>query len=219
MGENKISFLRNCELYEGLSDEEICSVAQSSVNRNYTKGELIYTPHTPAPNIYIVKKGEVQLYHSIDGKKIVFDILTPGSVFGCFQMEQSLPNHFAECSKPGYLCTTPINEFLQLVQVYPEITLRLMQKMAHRLNEYETKLEASSGDAATKILYELKRIQEKRSRNFFGKIFSLPLRMTHEEIAHLTGLNRVTVTRTMQELIHMGKISIDSSSGGITIQV
>ena len=104
-------------------------------------------------------------------------------------MEQSLPNHFAECSKPGYLCTTPINEFLQLVQVYPgNYSSSYAKKWRIALNEYETKLEASSEMPPQRFSMNSKRIQEKLS-NFFGKIFSLPLRMTHEEIVHLTGLN------------------------------
>ena len=217
MGENKISFLRNCELYEGLSDEEICSVAQSSVDRNYTKGELIYTPHTPAPNIYIVKKKEKFSSITVLMEKIVFDILTPGSVFGCFQMEQSLPNHFAECSKPGYLCTTPINEFCNWYRCILKLLFVLCKKW--RIASMNTnKTRSLFGRCRHKDSLWTQTHTREGSRNFLERFF-FHFEWHMREIAHLTGLNRATVTRTMQELIHMGKISIDSSSGGITIQV
>jgi CRP-like cAMP-binding protein len=214
----KVNFLKNLDLYEGLSDDQICCVAENSVDRDYSTGEQIYTPYEQAGYIYIVKKGEVELYHNIDGKKVVFNVLTPGSVFGCFQPDNKVPNHFAQCTKSCYLCTTPVDEFLKLVQIYPEMMLKLMQKMASRMNEYEEKLEVSFGNASTKILYELRRLQEKRQKGFLGKIFNIPLRMTHEEISKITGLNRVTVTKTMQELIKQGKIQIDETTGGMNLQ-
>lgn len=217
--QKKTHFLRNLDLYEGLTDKQICCVAENSVDRSYKKGEQIYTPYEEATNIYVVKRGEIELYHNIDGKKVVFNILPPGSVFGCFQKENYIPNHFAECAKDCYLCTTPVEEFLKLVQVYPEMMLKFMEKMALRVHEYEKKMEVSFGNAGSKILYELQRVQEKRKQGLLGKFFTIPLRMTHEEIAKITGLNRVTVTKAMQELIREKKIYIHEHTNEIVLNV
>ena len=141
--EKKVPFLRNINIYQGLSDEEIMCVAKHSIDKEFPKNTQIYSPFEEAPYIYVIKKGEVQLYHHVGDKKSVFNILTPGTVFGCFNTQTNTPNHFAECTQNCYVCVTPVKEFLQLVTVYPEMMLRLMQNMAQRLDEYEQKIESS----------------------------------------------------------------------------
>ena len=209
--------LRDVNIYEGMTDEEIVCIAKNSIDKDYGKNALIYSPYEENQNIYVIKKGEVQLYHDKNGKKVVFDVLTPGTLFGSLNPEQKKPNHFAEATKNSHFCVTPVNDFLKLVATNPEMMLRFMQKMASRLKDYEEKLEVSNGTAEDKILYELKRLKEKRSKNFFGKMFNIPLRLTHEELAALTGLNRVTVTRTLGELEKQGRVSIDSKTGVIEV--
>ncbi|PCI25148.1 hypothetical protein COB57_02955 [Candidatus Peregrinibacteria bacterium] len=209
--------LKDIDIYAGLTDEEIVCIAKNSHDKSLNKNNLIYSPFEENSNIYVLKKGEVQLYHTIKDKKVVFDVLTPGSVFGCLDPSQLIPNHFAECSRGAFLCVTPVKEYIEIVKARPEMMLRFIQKIAERLRDYEKKLEASSGSASDKILYEIKRVKEKRSRNFFGKIFQMPLRMTHEHLAVLTGLNRVTVTRTIDELKKTNKLIIDEKTGGMEL--
>lgn len=216
---DKSSFIRNLDIYEGLTDEEIVCIAKHSRDEHVKRNMQVYSPHSDDQNIYVIKKGEVQLYHHKNGKKIVFDILTPGTVFGCFDPKEKRHSHFAECTRDSYLCITPVNEFSMLVSQRPEMMLRFMQRISSRLKDYENKLEASSGSAADKIMYEISRLKAKRSKNFFGKYLPIPLRITHEEIANLTGLNRVTVTRTLSELKKQKLISIDENTGIIEINL
>ena len=213
----KIGYLRNIDIYQGLTDEEIVCIAKNSHDKTVQKNNLLYTPHEDNQYIYVLKRGEIQLYHSKDGNKVVFDIIGPGTVFGGFNTENRRPNHFAECIRNSFLCVTPINEFLMIVSKRPEMMLHLMQKMSERIFEYEKKLEVSTGSASEKIMYELARLKEKRSHNFMGKFFAQPLKVTHERLAIMTGLNRVTVTRTMDILKKTNKIEINDTTKEITI--
>lgn len=209
--------LKDIDIYEGISDEEIVCIAKNSHDKELKKKNLIYSPYEDNTNIYVLKKGEVHLYHFVNEKKVVFDILTPGAVFGCFNPAEKRHTHFAECTRDAFLCVTPVKEFLMIVAEKPEMMLRFMQKIAARLKEYEQKLEVSTGSAADKIMYEISRIKGKRSKNFFGKIFNIPLRITHEELSYVTGLNRVTITRTLKELKKEKRLKIDEETGGIEI--
>jgi CRP-like cAMP-binding protein len=213
----KLGYLRNIDIYQGLTDAEIVCIAKNSHDKTIQKNNLIYTPHEDNQYIYVLKRGEVQLYHSKDGNKVVFDIIGPGTVFGGFSSESRRPNHFAECVRNSFLCVTPVNEFLTLVSKRPEMMLNLMQKMSERISEYERKLEVSTGTASEKIMYELARLKEKRSHNFMGKFFAQPLKVTHERLAIMTGLNRVTVTRTMDVLKKANKIQVNDKTKEITI--
>ncbi|MBT4936360.1 Crp/Fnr family transcriptional regulator [Candidatus Peregrinibacteria bacterium] len=209
--------LKGIDIYEGISDEEIVCIAKNSHDKKVSKKSLIYSPYEDNTNIYVLKKGEVHLYHYTNEKRVVFDILTPGAVFGCFDPKEKRHTHFAECTRDAFLCVTPVREFLLIVEKKPEMMLRFMQKMATRLKEYELKLEVSTGTAADKIIYEISRLKDKRSRNFFGKFFDIPLRVTHEELSLLTGLNRVTITRTLKQLKKEKRLKVDEKTGGIQV--
>jgi len=218
MEKKKITgYVHDLDIYEGLSDQEILCYAHNSRDEKKGRGELIYSPGDPIENIYVLHHGEAQLYHMVHGKKVVFDVLTPGTVFGAFDIDNMKASHYCEIMRDAELCVTPRSEFLNLVSAHPEMLLNMLRKLSDRIQDYERKLEVAAGTAEDKLIYELERQKEKRSRNFLGKFFQIHLKLTHEQLAMLTGLNRITVTRTLKGLKEKGVISLDDKSGAITL--
>ena len=207
--DQKMWFLKNLDIYEGISEKTLCQIAQKAFEESYKKGTQIYTPHEDDQNIYCIKHGEMILYHSKDGKRAIFDTLGPGSVFGSFDPGQERPTHFAETTRNTLLCVTPLSEFLKIVESHPEMMLRFMQKMAQRIQDYETKIRSNIETASERVYSELERLKKKRQRSFIGKLIPIPLQITHEKLAEHTNLNRVTVTRSLKRLKEEGLISID----------
>jgi len=212
---DKFWFLKNLDIYEGISEAVLCRIASSAYETTVPTGTQIYSPHKEDGNIYVLKRGEVVLYHSKDGKRAIFDTLEPGSVFGSFDPQNLTPTHFAVTTRPTMLCVTPLNEFLKIISEHPEAMLRLMQKMALRIHDYEQKIQNSTEGATERIYNELERIQKKRQQSFLGKFLPIPLQITHETLAEHTNLNRVTVTRGLQQLKNEGLIRIESGTGVI----
>jgi len=202
-------FLKNLDIYEGVSEKAHCLLAPDSFEENYKKGTQIYTPHTADLNIYFLKHGEIILYHSQNGKRSIFDTLGPGSVFGSFDPNQKKPTHFAETTRNTLLCVTPLDEFLKIVQNRPELMLNLMQKMAERIQDYESKIRSNIETASERVYSELERLRKKKQSSFIGKLIPVPLQITHEKLAERTNLNRVTVTRSIKKLKDDGLILID----------
>ena len=132
-----------------------------------------------------------------------------GSVFGTFDPNQDKPTHFAETNKRSMLCVTPLDEFQKIIHHHPEMMLNLMQKMAHRIQDYETKMRSNIETASEKVYSELERLQKKRQFSWIGKFVPIPLQITHEKLAEHTNLNRVTVTRSLKKLKEEGLITID----------
>ncbi len=216
MQNNKqVLYIKDLNIYDSVPEKEFCEIAPNSVDKNFDNGIQIYTPHEEDGNIYVIHRGEVILYHSLDGKKSVFDTLGPGDVFGVFDEKNLTPNHFAQSTKNTILCTTPINEFLDIVSAYPTVMLRMMKKMAIKIGDYEEKIKSNIETASEKVYSSLLQLQKKRSRNPFSKL--IPLQMTHEKIAELTNLNRVTVTRCINKLKKEGLIIIDTKTGSIVL--
>ncbi len=212
----KFWFLKDLDIYEGISDASFCTIAPNSVDKRFPKDTQIYSPHEPDNHIYVVHRGEVILYHSKDGKRSIFDTLGPGSVFGTFDPKHPTPGHFAITTKNTELCVTPVNEFLKVIASHPEAMLKLMQKMTMRIQDYERKIHTNIETASERVYSELVRLKTKRQKGFIGKI-TIPLRITHEQLAEYTNLNRVTVTRSLKKLKEMGVIDIDKTSGSIEL--
>ena len=213
---SKVWFFKDLDIYAGVSEKALCTLAPDSFEENYRQGTQIYTPDQTDQNIYVLKHGEVILYHSKDGKRAIFDTLGPGSVFGNFDSNQPNPTHYAETTKGTLLCVTPLPEFLNIIKNRPELMLNLMQRMAERIQDYETKIKSNIETASERVYMELERLQKKRQGSIMGKILPIPLQITHEKLAEYTNLNRVTVTRSIKQLKDEGLIRI-SENGSIEL--
>ncbi len=211
----KILCLRNIDLYRGITENELIRLTSDAIEDTFGKGHLFYNPNAPAAHVYVIKSGEVELYQEKDGKKIVIETLFPGDVFGDFGTGDT--THYARVRRNCYICCTPTNEFLDVVRGHPEIAFNLMQSLAKKTADYEEKIASFSQPAKSRLFSELQRIERKNSREIFGKFFKLPLRISHQRLSEQTGLNRVTVTKLMQELQLEEKIKIDDQTNVITI--
>ena len=57
-----INFLRKIELFKGLVEPELESVAQNVEIKRYANGSLLFAQDSPRENIYLIFEGEVVLY-------------------------------------------------------------------------------------------------------------------------------------------------------------
>ena len=207
----KAWYITHIDIFEGISDMEMMQIAEKAAEHRCESSKHIYGPHDGFDrNVFILKEGEVVLYHSHDGKRQIFDVLGPGSLFGNFFPTSASASHFAEALPGSRYCSVPIEDFQKVVAVHPEILIRLLQKLSARLQDYEHKLKIDTGSAMDRVLNELKRYQRKKRNPFSLLSKDSPLALTHEKLAELTGLNRVTVTRTIKLLKLEGEIDVDA---------
>ncbi len=211
----KLWYLKNLDIFEGVPDDEIMQLAGKVRECTYNKGEMIYSHYESLNCIYVLKRGEVRLFHSKNGKRMVFDVLGPGSLFGGLVFTSDKSTHFAQATHPSRLCIFSEDDFLSILQRKPDIMMRFIKKMTQKIQEYEHSLSMRNDSADELILTELSKLHEKRGRSLFGVWKPSSIHITHEELAELTGLNRVTVTRALKRLKKASKIQIDKN--GISI--
>lgn len=209
--------LNNIDILDEIPDQEIMRLCDRVRDETYETPYILYIPNNLLEHIYIVKNGEVQLYHMHNGKRTVFDTLGVGDIFGNFSTETIRATHFAEAGRNTRVCLFPVEQFLRLVAEHPELMLKMMQVMAKRLTDYENRISLCPAPAKVKVLQELKRYRDKKTKSRFGRE-EKGIRLTHEKIASLTGLNRVTVTRALHELEQEEKILFHEKTGAIQVQ-
>ncbi len=216
----KLWYLKNYDLFEGISEADITKVAADTQMIEPPAHTVLYEASDEVERVYVIKKGEVRLFHQHpeSGKKVIFDTLEPGDVFGGISPESSQYGHFAQTMPGTCVCAFSQAEFLALISTYPQVMFRFMKHMTSRVAEYQQEFGKYQSKADDLVLHELQRLNDKRQRGWLGTIINRPLRATHEEIATLTGLNRVTVTRAMKSLREQSLIEYDSHTGVITLQ-
>jgi aspartate ammonia-lyase len=62
---NKNTFIKDIELFKGLSEEELEVLVQNLEQKEFSKGELLFEEHGPRKDIFIIYNGEVELFKSI----------------------------------------------------------------------------------------------------------------------------------------------------------
>ena len=113
---DKSWYLQQIDLFHGIPDEEIMAIADQMEERQCNKSEILYSPHDIANTICVLKKGEVTLYNSHHGKKLIIDVLRPGSIFGniTFQKDEK-STHYAEVTEDAYISFFPQDDFMKVI--------------------------------------------------------------------------------------------------------
>lgn len=175
--------------------------------RTISAGQTLYTPDQPADALYLLFQGAIKLYRLSDaGKMAITAILQPGELFGEMAFfRDSIYENFAEAATDVEVGIIPHSE-AQLLLQHGEIAQRIIRVMASRVNQLEFQLTAIAlkpvSERVTAILLYLYR----QLKDFAG---STPeIYITHEELAHMTGANRESVTKVLNDLQSQGIVAL-----------
>lgn len=201
-----IWYLRKIDLFADLTDSEMMELIEGLTHCEYPAKHQLYGPGDERVHMYILKEGEVTLYQTVDGKRVVVDILKPGSVFGDigFGSDDESTVH-AELSQKSFVCILPDNFFLQLMHKRPDVALKAFSVLNKRIAQYQSQLRfLSTLDAKDRILATIKLLNQKEDHSILPPILRTPTKITHEKLAGMTGLTRETVTKQLQDLEKSG---------------
>lgn len=175
-----------------ISEDLIYYFEQAGTKVQYHPNDIIYMQEDDANMLYLIIKGRVRVYLlNATGEEVTLEIIDRGRIFG----ESSfIYNSFRPTS------VSAINEVeliaCRLDDLYPylneskELTIALLQLMSHTCN-YLTSL--------IKKAYTYNRYEKVASFLLEQSIDDQVICYSHEEIASLVGLSRVTVTKVINE--------------------
>lgn len=174
------------------------------------KGKMIYMPCKTDDVLFLLRKGLVYLYlSSAEGRKFVVETIGPMTFFGEMTfVGQNMQNLFAEAAEDCTICILPRIAVEKLILWKPQVALRMLQEIGRRLHEVRELL----GDSVFKRMPSRLAVLLLRLSNEGTQ----PIKeMSHEELAHLIGSYRETLTLTLgylrdEEIINIGhrRISI-----------
>ncbi len=198
------SLLYELELLEGLSPAELSLIVGKTRVKTYSAGTMVFSPDdSPSDSVYVLSLGRVDMFMlTSDGKRLVTRQILPGSMFGMRRLFSRVKqSDFAEAIEDSTIFVLNREQLLASLKQHPNLLLRILEMVYDRLRLLEVRLlETAYSPVKVRIAYFLLNNADPRS-GILGSV-------THEEIGHIVGTVRQTVTETLNTFRKQGLIAI-----------
>ena len=176
---------------------------------SYSRGKEIFGPRQGGGLVYIVHSGCIRHYKSLpDGRSINLGLLGPNTVFTQEIDSDGLSSGTtAEALVDSSVSVVAADELADLIRRAPELATSVVHGMSKRLSELQTLTEhLLARDTSVRLAATLLTLARGFGRPMADGLTAITLPMTHQNLAHMIGSNRVTVTRKLVELQEHGAV-------------
>ncbi|WP_313164819.1 Crp/Fnr family transcriptional regulator [Sedimentibacter sp.] len=201
----------NVPIFRDLLPDEKESIMNSSNQKRFKKGEIIFTPGDSFDDLFVVNKGMVKISKvSSLGKEQILRILKPGDFMGELALfSKSILNNTAEALEQTEICIIQGNKIRQLLIQNPEMAIKFLQKYTERIEETEELIEQIGlRDVEQRIAnYLLIEIENNQIINNNGK-YEITLPVSKGDLAALIGTTQETLSRKLSLFQDNGWINL-----------
>lgn len=205
-------YFESVNLYDILCPHKVKPMAERHTFNYFKKDQFIYFPDEPAQYIYMIADGRVRIGHYLDdGKEVVSAILGMGEIFGELALagEEKRRDFAQAMDDKTTVCPLSIEELKALMWENKELSFKMLKLVGLRLMKLERKLELLVfKDARTRIIEFIRDSASYKGKKV-GYETLVPTKLTHKDIASLTGTSRQTVTTILNELKEKNLINFD----------
>jgi CRP/FNR family transcriptional regulator len=160
---------------------------------------LIFEQSQCCHHVFLLRLGQVKLFStSREGRIMIIRVGGPGDILGLNAALNDLPYEVsAETLEPSQLTGVRRGDLLWLLETCPEVGRKAAQVLANQYHELflDTRRLALSGSASGRLARLLLDWAVPATSGTFPRRFTLVF--THEELAHMAGTSRETVTRIL----------------------
>jgi len=206
---DKLSLLESVPIFSDLSKSDLSKISDRMTQRTFTKNQMILLEDDLGQTFFVISKGSVKITRlSDDGREVILAMLGEADFFG----EMSLLDGDGRSAnvvalEASEVLTLARNEFLDILEKYPKISICLLEELTHRLRKSDQQIESLSlSDVEQRIGITLIRLAEELGTIKQGSvtITNLPFQ---QDIANMAGTSRETVSRTFKLLEEKGLLS------------
>lgn len=195
-------YFESVSLYRILCPNKVKKMGETHKFITYKKDQFIYMPEDSATHIYMVVNGRVKIGHYMEtGDEVLSAVLTKGEIFGELAMAgEEKRKDFAQAMEEATICPLTIEELKDLMFENKELSFKILKLIGLRIMKLERKLELLVfKDARTRIIELLKDAAAWKGVQV-GFETMVQTKLTHKDIASLTGTSRQTVTTILNDL-------------------
>lgn len=177
-----------------------------AIMKQYKKGSMLFSQGDPVNYVYIVKTGRVKIFClSEDGKTHTFEILADGHIVGAGDyLLGGYHKTFAEVMQESDIYLIAGSKFDSLLLTNPGFSFAVIRELARKSNMLTEQIsEHAFMDVQERLLQSLARLADDYGRRT-KKGVKIDLALTHEVISEMLGVNRSTITTSLNRLKKQG---------------
>ena len=206
--------IKDFSLLESLNAHDFERFKDIGMRKIFHEGEALFVQGGPINEVFVIKAGRIRLSKVLeDGTEITLDFRKPGDLIGeeAFSQRVNYPLT-AWAMQETLTCGFRVHDFNQLIVDNPDLGLKLIGNMSKTILTLNSRLESLTiGHLEDRIFQVLSNIASEHGRKT-SKGYSIGFPLTHEELGYLVGAHRVSVTKALKRLTHMGKIMKEDRS-------
>jgi CRP-like cAMP-binding protein len=204
----KFGCVDETDLFRDLGVKEMAELERATAMVSCQRGKVVYTPDSPAETLFIVKRGQVNIYRlTTDGRKLITAAIGPGTIFGEMSLVGvGMRGSFAEAVEESALCVMSRADLEEFIIGHALVGLRLVELLASRLEAAEERLERFAYMMVpARLAATLLDLSGNQGEEIAG--------VTHQDLAEIVGTHRETATRILndfrvQKLVELDRLRI-----------
>lgn len=192
--------VRRVPLFRRLGDEDLARLAKVALLRSWGKGETLFEEGDPSDLFLVVTAGRIKVFKvTPDGRHLILEIFGPGDPVGAVAVYEERPYPATAIAlEDAEAVAVPRREFFALLDAHPTLVRGLLLAMTRRLVELTLRLaELTGGRIESRIARLFLKLGENLGRPADGGGVLIPLPLSRQELADLTGTTIETAIRIM----------------------
>ncbi|MBD2860185.1 Crp/Fnr family transcriptional regulator [Spongiibacter sp. KMU-158] len=201
--------IENVDLFDGLNEEELKLLRDSSVQREFAKNTVLIHEGDIADSLYVVESGRVKVYCSDKaGKDFVLNILESGDYFG----ELALLDDDRRSASVRAMDNAKVRiiykeDFKAILDFHPNITRILNKNLTRRIRKLTNDVKSLAlQDVYGRVVKVLTNLAADPDEH---GVMRIDEKLTQQEIADRVGSSREMVARILKDLTIGEYIEID----------
>jgi CRP/FNR family transcriptional regulator len=141
--ENILNIISAIPLFNGLPDDQLNAIREIAVEKQFNKGQTIFSEGDQTKGFFVVVEGRVKIYKvSSEGKEQILHIFETGQSFGEVTVftGRQLPANAQALAKTRLLFF-PRRAFIDLISANPSLALNLLAIMSKKLRQFAAQIE------------------------------------------------------------------------------
>jgi CRP/FNR family transcriptional regulator len=205
--------MKQMQMFVSLTNAELDTLVDKIVIRQYKKNEIILHENDTNNFMYLILSGRVKAVQTTeDGREIIRAIHKTGESFGELSLIdcKSTAAEVITMESTTAAIISKLN-FFSILYSHKKVLDNLLMMFCNRLRDTMDKLEMTNFKSAyQRIITLLQQLSNDYGEQVTEGIL-LNIKLTHQNLADMSGLTRETVTRVLNRLKKDGEITIQKN--------